>query len=296
VETRLVREEPLAPKTTMRAGGAARCYAEPASLADLQTLLSEAGAQGVRVHLFGRGSNLIVPDEGVDGLVICLAHPAWQACELRSDGCMWAGAGLRLQALCGFAREAGLAGFEFLEGIPGSIGGALRMNAGTMGGWIFDVVEEVRLVTLAGEVKTLKKAAMNPGYRECRELLEAIALGAVLKPASPAGSEAISRKLDVYRRRRHETQPREPSAGCVFKNPPGMSAGKLIDELGLKGERVGDAEVSTVHANFIINRGQATSADIITLMRRVRERVRQARAITLEPEVLLYGREWRDLL
>jgi UDP-N-acetylenolpyruvoylglucosamine reductase len=209
---------------------------------------------------------------------------------------VWAGAGLRLQTLCGFARGAGLAGFEFLEGIPGSVGGALRMNAGAMGGWMFDVVEEVRLMTLAGEVQTLKRSAMSAGYRECRDLLEAIALGALLKPASQAGSETVSRQLDVYRRQRHETQPREPSAGCVFKNPPGNSAGKLIEELGLKGERVGDAEVSAVHANFIINRGQATSADIITLMRRVRERVRQARAITLEPEVLLYGREWKDLL
>ena len=133
-------------------------------------------------------------------------------------------------------------------------------------------------------------------YRECRDLLEAVALGALLKPASPAEGEAISRQIDVYRRKRHETQPREPSAGCVFKNPPGTSAGKLIDELGLKGERVGDAEVSPVHANFIINRGQATSADIITLMRLVRERVRQARAISLEPEVLLYGKDWRDVL
>jgi UDP-N-acetylenolpyruvoylglucosamine reductase len=142
----------------------------------------------------------------------------------------------------------------------------------------------------------LKKVELRVAYRECRDLLEAVALGALLKPASPAEGEAISRQIDVYRRKRHETQPREPSAGCVFKNPPGTSAGKLIDELGLKGERVGDAEVSPVHANFIINRGQATSTDIITLMRRVRERVQQARAISLEPEVLLYGKEWRDVL
>ena len=294
--TRLVREEPLAPRTTMRTGGSARCYSEPASVADLQTLLREAGAHGLRVYFLGRGSNLIVPDEGVDGLVVCLAHPAWQTCELRPDGRLWAGAGLRLKSLCGYASRAGLAGFEYLEGIPGSVGGALRMNAGAMGGWIFDLVEEVQLMTLTGEVRTLPKAGLRVAYRECRDLLEAVALGALLKPASPAEGEAISRQIDVYRRKRHETQPREPSAGCVFKNPPGTSAGKLIDELGLKGERVGDAEVSPVHANFIINRGQATSADIITLMRLVRERVRQARAISLEPEVLLYGKDWRDVL
>ncbi|MDD2762444.1 MAG: UDP-N-acetylmuramate dehydrogenase [Opitutaceae bacterium] len=295
-ETRLVREEPLAPKTTMRTGGPARCYAEPAGVADLQTLLRGAGAHKMRVYFLGRGSNLIVPDEGVDGLVISLAHAAWQVCELRPDGGVWAGAGLRLKSLCGFAARAGLKGFEFLEGIPGSVGGALRMNAGAMGGWMFDVVEEVELMTLAGEVRTLRKTEMNVAYRECRELLAAIALGALLRPSARAESETISRQIDVYRRKRHETQPREPSAGCVFKNPPGASAGKLIDELGLKGERVGDAEVSPVHANFIINRGRATSTDIFTLMRRVRDRVQQERGITLEPEVQLYGREWKDML
>jgi UDP-N-acetylmuramate--L-alanine ligase/UDP-N-acetylenolpyruvoylglucosamine reductase len=295
-ETRLTREEPLAPKTTLRVGGSARLYAEPAAVADLQLLLREAAARGVKVYALGRGSNLVVPDEGVDGLVISLAHSVWQSCELRPDGRLRAGAGLRLKHLCGFATQAGLGGFEFLEGIPGSVGGALRMNAGAMGGWFFSVVEEVQLMTLAGEIRVLGKAEMNVTYRECRELVNAFALGVLLRPAARAESEDISRQVGVYRRQRAETQPREPSAGCIFKNPPGVSAGQLIDELGLKGERVGDAEVSPVHANFIINRGGAASADIILLMRRVRERVRQARAITLEPEVLLYGRKWGDVL
>ncbi len=295
-ESRVVREEPLAPKTTMRVGGGARVYAEPASVADLQLLLREAAARRLPVFFLGRGSNLIVPDEGVDGLVVCLAHPVWQECEPRDGGRLWAGAGLRLKSLCGTARKLGLAGFEFLEGIPGSVGGALRMNAGAMGGWMFDLVEEIQLMTRAGDVRTLKKGELQIVYRECRDLLDALALGALLRPVAQAEGEAIGRQIDVYRRVRHETQPREPSAGCVFKNPPGTSAGKLIDELGLKGERVGDAEVSPVHANFIINRGQATSADVIALMRRVREEVRRARAVTLEPEVLLYGQDWKDVL
>ena len=294
--TRLVREEPLALRTTMRVGGCARAYGEPADAADLRTMLREAAARGLRVLLLGRGSNLIVPDGGVEGLVICLAHPGWQECTLRPDGLLWAGAGLRLKQLCGFARQTGLAGFEFLEGIPGSVGGALRMNAGAMGGWMFDLVEEVQLMTLAGEVRRLGKPELHVAYRECRDLLDAIALGVALRPGARADREAIDRQIDVYRAKRHETQPREPSAGCIFKNPPGVSAGQLIDELGLKGERVGDAEVSPVHANFIINRGRATCAEIIALMRRVRDRVRAARAITLEPEVLLYGRDWRDVL
>ncbi len=295
-ETRLTREEPLAPKTTMRAGGRARSYCEPAGIDDLQLLLREARGRGLPVYALGRGSNLIVPDEGVDGVVVSLAHPGWQACELRPGGRVWAGAGLRLKALCGFALQSGLAGFEFLEGIPGSVGGALRMNAGAMGGWVFDLVEEVQVITLDGEVRTLPREKMHPGYRQCDDLREAIALGALLRPAAAQESETISRQIDVYRRRRQESQPREPSAGCIFRNPPAVAAGKLIEELGLKGERVGDAEVSSVHANFIINRGQATAVEIIALIRRVRERVRQARGITLEPEVLLYGREWKDVL
>jgi UDP-N-acetylmuramate--alanine ligase len=294
--TKLRREEPLAAKTTMRLGGAARVYAEPAGVADLQALLRAAAAQGVAVFVLGRGSNLIVPDTGVDGLVISLAHEAWTMFSVGPDGTVWAGAGLRLKNLCGLAAKAGLTGFEFLEGIPGSVGGALRMNAGAMGGWIFDVVEEVQLITPAGEVRTLAKAAMHVDYRHCAELHDAIALGARLRPAAPAEAAAVRRRMDAYAKKRHESQPREPSAGCIFKNPPGDSAGRLIDQSGLKGERVGDAEVSPVHANFIVNRGQATSADVIELVRRVRARVKAAKGVDLEPEVLLYGGSWKDVL
>jgi UDP-N-acetylenolpyruvoylglucosamine reductase len=165
-----------------------------------------------------------------------------------------------------------------------------------MGGWIFDVVEEVQLMTAEGELKTLRRSEMHVEYRHCAELHQAIALGALLKPAGPGASESISRQIDQYRRKRHESQPREPSAGCIFKNPPGDSAGRLIDASGLKGERVGDAEVSPVHANFIINRGEATSADVIELIRKVRARVRRIQGVDLEPEVLLYGRDWKDAL
>ncbi|WP_414663229.1 UDP-N-acetylmuramate dehydrogenase [Horticoccus sp. 23ND18S-11] len=294
--TRLKREEPLAGKTTIRVGGAARLYAEPASVADLQALLREAKARGVEVFVLGRGSNLIVPDEGVDGLVVSLAHEAWATFEPGSDGRVRVGAGLRLKNLCGLATKAGLVGFEFLEGIPGSVGGALRMNAGAMGGWMFDVVDEVQVMSLEGKVSTLAKAAMHIDYRHCAELHHAIALGALLRPASQADAEAIGRQIDVYRKKRQESQPREPSAGCVFKNPPGNSAGRLIDECGLKGERVGDAEVSPVHANFIVNRGRASGADVLELVRRVRARVRLVKGVDLQPEVLLYGKAWEDVL
>lgn len=297
-ESGVRREEPLATRTTLRVGGAARILAEPASEADLASVLQRTHAAGVPVIMLGRGSNLLVPDSGVDAVVISLGHPAWQRFVPEADGRVRVGAGLRLKNLCGLASKAGLVGFEFLEGIPGNVGGALRMNAGAMGGWMFDVVEEVRVMARDGAVRTYRKAEMKVDYRHCAELEAAIALEAVLRPArvAPGEDETIRRQIDAYRDKRHQSQPREPSAGCMFKNPPGDSAGRLIDAAGLKGERVGGAEVSTVHANFIINRGGATSADVITLVRRVRERVQGASGVTLEPEVLLYGGDWRKEL
>jgi UDP-N-acetylmuramate--alanine ligase len=294
--TKLKREEPLGPRTTLRVGGAARVYVEPKTPHELQAVLRAAKTQGVEVFLLGRGSNLIIPDEGVEGVVISLAHESWAAFEPREDGRVWVGAGLRLKNLCGLATKAGLIGFEFLEGIPGSVGGALRMNAGAMGGWMFDVVEQVQLMTLSGEVKMIERANMHVNYRHCAELYHTIALGALLRPVAKSDALAVSRQIDVYRRKRQESQPREPSAGCIFKNPPGSSAGRLIDESGLKGERIGDAEVSPVHANFIINRGHATGSDVLALVRRVRARVLEVKGVELEPEVLLYGKSWKSVL
>jgi len=294
--TRLALEEPLAPRTTMRAGGCARCFAEPSGLGDLRILLRAAREAGHPVFCLGRGSNLIVPDEGVDGLVVSLGHPAWQACELLPDGSLRAGAGLRLQRLSAFAASEGLEGFEFLEGIPGTVGGALRMNAGAMGSWIFDLVEEVELVTLEGELRRLPRAFLEAGYRRCAELLSAIALGARFRPAGRAAPAEINARMESLRRRRQTTQPREPSAGCVFMNPEGIPAGRLIEELGLKGATAGGAAISSLHANFIINRGSATSGDILSLMRRARARAKGSRGITLQPEVQLLGGDWRDVL
>ena len=294
--TRLAEHEVLAPKTTMRVGGPARLYAEPATTEDLRHLLVEATRLSLPVLLLGRGSNLIIPDAGVDALVLSLGQEEWRKFAVQPDGSIWAGAGLRLKNLCGLATKAGFKGFEFLEGIPGSVGGALRMNAGAMGGWMFDIVAGVQLMSRAGEVRVMKKSEMHVDYRVCAELRDAIALGAWLQPAATAAATDIRRQIDVYQKKRGESQPREPSAGCMFKNPPGTTAGRLIDELGLKGARVGDAEISPVHANFIVNRGHATSADIIGLVRKIRARVKDARGIELEPEVLLFGQDWRDVL
>ncbi len=289
-------DESLAAKTTIRLGGTAELYAEPECLEDLQALLAAAAESRMPVEVLGRGSNLIVPDEGVSGLVLRLNHSCWRRIQKLDDNRILVGAGLRLKELCGQACRQGWPGFEFLEGIPGTVGGALRMNAGAMGNWVYEVVDEVHLVTMSGEVRVLPRDELKVGYRSCADLLDAIAIGAVVTPITEKVEVAIRSRIEAYRDLRHESQPREPSAGCIFKNPEGDSAGRLIDELGLKGTRIGDAEVSTVHGNFIVNRGAATSQDVISLVLRVREQVLKERGIVLEPEVLLFGRNWHEIL
>ncbi|WP_269523743.1 UDP-N-acetylmuramate dehydrogenase [Coraliomargarita parva] len=288
--------EPLAGKTTMRVGGASRFYAEPACLSDLRALLESARFFGLPVFSLGRGSNLVVPDEGYDGLVLRLNGGIWRQVSFLPDGRVWAGAGVRLKEICGHAAKAGLSGFEFLEGIPGAVGGALRMNAGAMGNWMFDVVERVQYLDGDGRLLDAPKEAFHFGYRKVEEISRGIALGAILKAPELEDEAAIRNRMDSYAGSRKESQPRAPSAGCIFKNPEGNYAGKLIDELGIKGLSVGAAEVSTVHGNFIVNNGGATAADIIELVRQVRERVKHRSGYVLEPEVLLLGKSWDEVL
>lgn len=288
--------EPLGRKTTLRVGGVARYYAEPATVEDLQVLLRQAADEQIPVFFLGRGSNLIAVDGEIKSLVIRLQHPSWRQLTVSNPQTVRVGAGVRLRELCGQAMKLGLAGFEFLEGIPGTVGGALRMNAGAMGGWMFEVVEQVRFLTASGEEKILPREALHYGYRQCVELQEGCALEAWLKAPALAESRMIREKVGDFQQHRYATQPKEPSAGCIFKNPEGTSAGRLIDELGLKGMSCGAAEVSAIHGNFIINRGGATSGDVLALIRRVRKEVHDRRGILLEPEVLLLGKRWEDVL
>lgn len=170
------------------------------------------------------------------------------------------------------------------------------MNAGAMGGWIFDLIEAVEFLTSDGEVHYWEKARFHTTYRQCVELKDAVATGALFVSDKVERDESIRRRMDAYGDKRKESQPREPSAGCIFKNPEGGHAGKIIDELGLKGSRVGAAEVSKVHGNFIINRGGASSCEVLELIREIRHKVKEARGIDLEPEVLLVGKRWEDVL
>jgi len=295
-DAKIKLKEPLSNKTTMRIGGPARLYAEPASFADLQQLLKATELFGLSYFCIGRGSNLLVADEGFDGLVIRFSAANWRNIESLGDGRIWAAAGGRLKEICGFAAKAGLAGFEFLEGIPGAVGGALRMNAGAMGSWMFDVVDRVLFIDEHGSFQNWAKEDFHHGYRKVEEISRGIALGAVLKSPDSEEETAIRGRIDTYSTSRKESQPRGPSAGCIFKNPEGSYAGKLIDEHGLKGLRVGAAEVSEVHGNFIVNKGGATAGDVIELVRQIRARVKSGSGYDLEPEVLLVGRDWAEIL
>ena len=240
--------------------------------------------------ILGRGSNLLIRDGGIRGVVVCLAHAGFCGMEVlgRQLRC---GAGAKLKEVSARAREAGLTGLEFLEGIPGSVGGALRMNAGAMGGATFGAVTQVRFMDDLGQIHELSAAAMRPGYRSCPLLQNCIALGATFQ-GEPAATETIAARSREFNERRWRSQPKEPSAGCIFKNPsPALSAGQLIDQAGLKGARVGGASVSAVHANFIINEGTATARDVLELIELIRSRVKSARGIDLQTEVEIVGED-----
>jgi UDP-N-acetylenolpyruvoylglucosamine reductase len=183
-----------------------------------------------------------------------------------------------------------LSGVEFLEGIPGSVGGALRMNAGAMGGATFDAVESVRFMDHAGKIHERSRAGMPVEYRCCPLLKNHIALGAVFK-CQPAPREEIEKRMKAFSEKRWKSQPTAPSAGCLFKNPENIPAGKLIDELGLKGTRVGGAVVSAEHGNFIVNDGNATAGNILELIAILKQRAKKERGIDLHTEVEIIGEE-----
>jgi UDP-N-acetylenolpyruvoylglucosamine reductase len=259
-------------------------------------LLRSAAELDLRWFVVGRGSNLLVPDEGYDGLILHLDPVRWGGVTDLGEGRWRVGGGARLKELCGAAARAGWQGFEFLEGIPGTLGGSLRMNAGAMGGWIFDRVESVEWLTPQGKVRAARRDGFDALYRDCPQLHGSVILSAVLRATGRDEPAAIRARMDDLASRRRASQPREASAGCVFRNPEGDKAGRLIDVSGLKGRAQGAVSVSPVHANFLVNAGDATAADFLALMRHVRAEVRARQGVELQPEIIALGRDWKELL
>jgi UDP-N-acetylenolpyruvoylglucosamine reductase len=284
------QDEPLAKRTTLRVGGRADVCLEPVSEEDLARAIQFCNQAEVPFLILGRGSNLLVRDGGIRGVVISLSHPNLSRIEADRPH-LHCGAGARLKAVSAKARELDLAGLEFLEGIPGSVGGALRMNAGAMGSAVLEVVTQVRFMGRAGDVHERNIAQVPAEYRSCPLFETNIALGATFR-GEPGEKEAIAKRTAEFNKRRWSSQPQKPSAGCIFKNPsPTISAGKLIEELGLKGTRCGGAVVSEVHGNFIINEGDATARDVLQLIEIIQTRARKERGIELRTEVEIIGEE-----
>jgi UDP-N-acetylenolpyruvoylglucosamine reductase len=286
-DTILRCDEPLAKKTTLRVGGPADFYVEPASESDLQHVLRFCTEKNLPFFVLGRGSNLLIKDCGIRGFVISLVHANFL--EIKIEGAfLRCGAGAKLKTISTEARKNNLAGFEFLEGIPGNLGGALRMNAGAMGGATFNLVQKIRIMDFSGKIQELNRNEIEVEYRSCPLLKNRIALSAVLKGES-ASKELVAERMKTFSAKRWQSQPKEPSAGCIFKNPETIPAGKLVEELGLKGRHIGGARVSEVHGNFIVNDGNATACDVLELIDFIRQRAKTERGIELRTEVEIVG-------
>jgi len=281
------RDEPMARHTTFRIGGPAAIYVECANLADLALTTEVCEREGLEWTVLGRGSNVLASDEGYEGAVIVLGKD-FKRHEI-ADGHLRSGAGVSLAVLVQEAFKIGLTGFEFAVGIPGTLGGALAMNAGSRDAWIGHIVESVTLYVPGRGLVALRGAEVAWGYRRTDLPARGIIVEASLA-LQPGDRDQIRRAMEASLRARKRTQPLGvPNAGSVFVNPEGDSAGRLIESLGLKGQKVGGAMVSDLHANFVVNAGGATAADVIELVTQVRQSVEDAYGIELRPEVRFLG-------
>lgn len=280
------RDFPLSKVTSFQTGGNADVLILPNGTEALQAMLNACRAQGIRYCVIGNGSNLLVSDSGVRGVVFRLGAPMAKM-EILEDGKIRCEAGASLTALCNFALKHGLSGLEFAYGIPGSAGGAAYMNAGAYGGEMRDVLLSCRHIASDGSVGMFQGEALQLGYRKSVYSGQDYVITELLLQLTPGDPQTIRAAMDEKMRRRKEKQPLEyPSAGSTFKRPTGYFAGALIEECGLKGFTVGGAQVSEKHAGFVINKGGATTADILELIRRVQETVYSEKGVHLQTEVL----------
>ena len=282
------RDAPMREYTSFRTGGPADLLVEPQEEGQLAQILRCCNAQGLQPVILGNGSNVLVADEGIRGVVLCLVPGLHLLHE--QDGMITCGAGVSMNRLCRFALEKGLTGLEFAFGIPGSAGGAAFMNAGAYGGEMKDVLTEVTVMDEEGEIVTLPADKLELGYRtSIIKTAGYIVLEAKLQ-LKEGNPEVIRETMKDLTIRRTTKQPLEyPSAGSTFKRPEGYFAGKLIMDSGLAGYQVGGAQVSEKHCGFVINAGGATARDVRTLMDNVRDIVYKKYGVTLEPEVKFLG-------
>ena len=285
--SRLRFSEPLSKHTHFGIGGEAAAYFEVSTLAELASIARFHQQWHVPVAIIGRGSNLLVSDAGFSGIAIRLIG---ELAQLTVDGnTVTVGAGVSLPRLSKAMSRRGLSGVEFALGIPGSVGGALMMNAGAWGSSFGDVVTNVTVMHDSGELSQRSHAEARFEYRHSGLGDYFCVTGATLS-LKPGDAAAITKQMQAFYKQKVATQPfAEENAGCMFKNPPGDSAGRLIDECGLKGHRIGGAEVSSVHGNFILNLDNATAADVLNLVAHIQQQVKAKTGISLQTEVKRLG-------
>lgn len=280
--------EPMSKHTTMGVGGEAQYWVEPNSFEKMQAVVNFFKDRNIPVHIIGRGSNVIVREGGIRGAVIHPCCGEFDKIELQGRNIV-AGAGVKLKKLAAFAAQNGIAGFEWMDGIPGYVGGSLRMNAGAMGSDMWGVFCSAVALNEDGDIVEFEKENMKGAiYRRIPEFEHNMVMQATFR-GTPDAPQAIADRMEASRTHRKTTQPLAPSAGCTFVNPEEIPAGKLIDEMGLKGFSIGGAQVSEVHANFIINKGGAKATDITELIDYIRNKAKTERGITLRTEVQVIG-------
>jgi len=276
--------------TTFRIGGAADFLCEPENEEQIRQIISLCREEGVSFMILGNGSNMLVSDAGIEGVVIRIAKK-FRTCK-REGNSLKAGAGILLSELANEAHKHGLSGLEFAGGIPGTLGGAIYMNAGAYGGEISDTLKEVQYLDADGEFHTLEVEPEMFGYRKSPFVGNNRVILSGVFELEEDNPEEIRERMRDFQTRRAEKQPLTmPSAGSVFKRPEGHFAGALVEQAGLKGYQIGGARVSEKHAGFIVNCGDATARDVLNLIAYIQKVVREKYQVELEPEVRLIGRE-----
>lgn len=281
------KDEPMSRHTTFKIGGNAEAYIKVNNLSKLSTILKECKTSDVDYMILGNGSNVLVSDEGIDGVVIRL-DGEFRQIALLDETTIYCGAGASLAYLCKFALKNGLSGLEFAWGIPGTVGGAVFMNAGAYDGEMKTVVHSVSHISKDGEIGRIENKDMQFGYRTSVYRSNDCIITGVTVKLKKAPVDEIQAKMDDYLSRRSSKQPLEfPSAGSVFKRPEGNYAGALIEQCGLKGKMIGGAQVSEKHAGFIINRSNARAEDVRALIKEVQKTVNKETGYTLDCELII---------
>lgn len=282
--------EPMSRHTTLLVGGPAQYWMEPHSFYGFAFLVDYCRERGIPVRVVGRGSNLLVRDGGIRGAVIHPTGGVFSEVTIDGKGHITAGAGARLKKLASLAGASGIGGFEWMEGIPGNVGGALRMNAGAMGIEMFDQVVRVTFLDEDGVIRTRERDEIVTQYRNVAELRRNFALQAVFKGKADSAAN-IKERWDASREKRKASQPIAASAGCTFRNPEEVPAGRVIDSMGLKGSTCGNAAISEIHGNFVVNQGGASALEILTLIEFIQDKARTERSVELETEIKILGED-----